>query len=381
MFVDNEANLGALAEARAGAARGTRGAAYIRVGHTISAGLLIDGAVFRGVTGKAGQIGHVTIDENGPICKCGSRGCLDTLAGGPALLELFRDDPSVQRIRDLLLRAEAGDASSRRVIADAGRHIGIAVASLSNLFDPECLVIGGELALAGETLLAPLRHALERSALAGGHGVPEVLQGELGEQAELIGCLALAIESVGIDAERPRRHAPCRARTARGHGVIAPASPRRCAAGAARRRRRSPGASPATPARSRSRCCCPTRRPRATRPSTSRTSPTASTSSGDFRDPLLERRPGRLEAAVAGGGRAGIRGRRCSCSTRSTAPPAVSIVAAANAQGVPVIAYDRFISGGDLAFYVSFDNDNIGTAAGRGADRRSSTTTGPRAAS
>jgi predicted NBD/HSP70 family sugar kinase len=200
VFVDTEANLGALAEARAGAARGSRGAAYIRVGHTISAGLLIDGAVFRGVTGKAGQIGHVTIDENGPICKCGSRGCLDTLAGGPALLELFRDDPSVQRIRDLLLRAEAGDASSRRVIADAGRHIGIAVASLSNLFDPEVLVIGGELALSGETLLAPLRHALERSALAGGHGVPEVVQGELGEQAELIGCLALAIESVGIDA-------------------------------------------------------------------------------------------------------------------------------------------------------------------------------------
>ena len=201
VFVDNEANLGALAEVRAGAARGTRGAAYIRVGHTISAGLIIDGSVFHGVTGKAGQIGHVTIDENGPICKCGSRGCLDTLAGGPALLELFRDDPSVQRIRDLLLRADAGDASSKRVIADAGRHIGIAVASLSNLFDPETLVIGGELAQAGETLLAPLRHALERSALAGGQGVPEVVQGQLGDQAELIGCLALAIENSGIDTE------------------------------------------------------------------------------------------------------------------------------------------------------------------------------------
>jgi predicted NBD/HSP70 family sugar kinase len=119
----------------------------------------------------------------------------------------------VQRIRDLLLRAEAGDASSRRVIADAGRHIGIAVASLSNLFDPESLVIGGELALAGETLLAPLRHALERSALAGGHGVPEVLQGELGEQAELIGCLALAIESVGLDTGARALSAVTSART------------------------------------------------------------------------------------------------------------------------------------------------------------------------
>ncbi len=199
VFVDNEADLGALAETRSGAARGARGTAYIRVGHTISAGLVIGGAVFHGTTGKAGQIGHVTIDENGPICKCGNRGCLDTLAGGAALLDLFRDDPGMQRIRDLLVRADRGEPSARRVIADAGRHIGIAAASLCNLFDPERLVIGGELAQAGETLLAPLRHALERSALAGSGGFPDVLQGELGERAELVGCLALAIENVGLD--------------------------------------------------------------------------------------------------------------------------------------------------------------------------------------
>jgi predicted NBD/HSP70 family sugar kinase len=201
VFVDGEASLGGLAEARSGAARGSRVAAYIRVGHNISAALLINGTVFHGVNGKAGQIGHVTIDENGPICKCGSRGCLDTLAGGPALLELFRDDPGMQRIRDLLLRAEAGDASAKRVIADAGRHIGIATASLANLFDPELLVIGGELAQAGETLLAPLRHALQRSALSGVTGVPEVVQGQLGERAELLGCIALAIDNVGVNTD------------------------------------------------------------------------------------------------------------------------------------------------------------------------------------
>ncbi|MBU1588662.1 MAG: ROK family transcriptional regulator [Actinobacteria bacterium] len=205
VFVDNEANLGGLAEVRFGAARGADVAAYIEVGHSISAGLLIDGALFRGVTGKAGQIGHVTIDENGPICRCGGRGCLDTLAGGPALLELFRDDPGMQRLRDLLVRAESGDASARRVIADAGRHIGIAAASLCNLFDPERLVIGGELAQAGEILLAPMRHALERSALAGVEGVPEIVQGELGERAELLGALALAIENVGLEADVRRR--------------------------------------------------------------------------------------------------------------------------------------------------------------------------------
>lgn len=201
VFVDNEANLGGLAELRTGSARGSSGAAYIRVGHSISAGLLINGAIFRGVTGKAGQIGHVTIDENGPICRCGSRGCLDTLAGGPALLELFRGDPGMQRVRDLLLRAESGDASAKRVIADAGRHIGIAAASLCNLFDPDLLIIGGELAQAGETLLAPMRHALERSVLASSEGVPEIIQGALGDRAELLGCLALAIDQVGVDSD------------------------------------------------------------------------------------------------------------------------------------------------------------------------------------
>lgn len=201
VFVDSEANLGALAELRIGAARGRSNITYIRVGQSISAGLIIGGDLYRGVSGKAGQIGHVTIDEHGPICRCGSRGCLDTLAGGPALLELFRDDPSVQRIRDLLLRAEAGDASSRRVIADAGRHIGIAAASLSNLFDPELIVVGGELASTGETLLAPLRHALERSALASSDGVPTVVQSELGERAELRGCIALAIENSSVPAD------------------------------------------------------------------------------------------------------------------------------------------------------------------------------------
>lgn len=198
VYVESEANVGGLAELRGGVAQAARNAAYIRVGHSISAGLLIEGQIFRGTTGKAGQIGHVTIDENGPICRCGSRGCLDTLAGGPALLELFRGDPGMQRLRDLLLRADNGDASAKRVIADAGRHIGIAAASLCNLFDPELLVIGGELAQAGETLLAPMRHALERSALASRDGVPEIVQGALGERAELLGCLALAIDNVGV---------------------------------------------------------------------------------------------------------------------------------------------------------------------------------------
>lgn len=203
VFLDTEANLGGLAEARHGAARGSHGAAYIRVGYSIGGSLLIGGAPYHGVNGRAGQIGHVTVDENGPICRCGNRGCLETLAGGPALLDLFREDPGFQRLRDIVLRAEEGDSGARRAIADAGRHIGIAAASLANLFDPDVIVVGGELAEAGELLLAPMRHALERAA-PGGTDVPELVQGILGDRAELLGCLALAIDNVAAERRPPR---------------------------------------------------------------------------------------------------------------------------------------------------------------------------------
>lgn len=201
VYVDSEANLGGLAEAREGSGRAASSAVFIRVGHTISSGLIVNGDLFRGMNGKAGQIGHVTIDENGPICRCSNRGCLETYAGGPALLSLFPPSEGMQRLGDLLQASEAGDSSARRVIADAGRHLGIATASLCNLFDPELLVIGGDLAQAGELLMAPMRHALERSALASTSGLPEIVGASFGEWAETRGAIAIALDHVTVDAQ------------------------------------------------------------------------------------------------------------------------------------------------------------------------------------
>ena len=201
VHVDSEANLGGLAEAREGSGRTASSSVFLRVGHTISAGLIVGGDLFRGVNGKAGQIGHVTIDENGPICRCSNRGCLEMYAGGPALLSLFPPDAGMQRISDLLQAAEDGDGSSRRVIADAGRHIGIAAASLCNLFDPELIVVGGELAQAGEILMAPMRHSLERSALPSADGLPEIVGASFGEWAETRGAIAVALDHVTVDAD------------------------------------------------------------------------------------------------------------------------------------------------------------------------------------
>ncbi|WP_413353765.1 ROK family transcriptional regulator [Microbacterium sp. 1P06AB] len=199
VHVDSEANLGALAEAREGAARGASSSVYVTVGHSISAGLLVDGELFRGVSGRTGQIGHMTIDENGALCRCGNRGCLETVAAGPALLAGFSEADGIHRLRDLVTAAGDGVPAAQRTIADAGRHIGIAAASLCNLIDPERIVVGGELARAGEILLAPLRHALERAILGG--GVPEIVASAFAEWAETRGAIALALDHVAVDAD------------------------------------------------------------------------------------------------------------------------------------------------------------------------------------
>ncbi len=201
VFVDSEANLGGLAEAREGSARDVSSAVYIRVGHTVSGGIVAGGDLFHGASGKAGQIGHITIDENGPVCRCSNRGCLETYVGGPALLSAFPPAEGMHRLSDLLLAADDGDAAAQRVIADAGRHLGVAAASVCNLFDPERIVIGGELAAAGEILMAPMRHALERSALTSPAGLPDIIGASFGDWAETRGAIALALEHVDVGAD------------------------------------------------------------------------------------------------------------------------------------------------------------------------------------
>ncbi|MDX6638798.1 MAG: hypothetical protein QOJ01_2309, partial [Solirubrobacterales bacterium] len=149
--VDNDANLGALAEAVSGAGSGAGQIAYIKVASGIGAGLIQDGALFRGSTGPAGEIGHTTVVEDGPFCRCGNRGCLELYASGLALLETVQSNaPDVDTVEKLVDRALAGDAICARAIADSGRHIGVAAASLVNLLGPECIVVGGELSRAGD---------------------------------------------------------------------------------------------------------------------------------------------------------------------------------------------------------------------------------------
>jgi predicted NBD/HSP70 family sugar kinase len=192
--MDNDANLGALAEAAFGAGQDATDLIYLKVASGIGAGLLLNGRLYRGTGGLAGELGHFLVDPNGLVCRCGNRGCLETLAATGALVELLGrshgDDMTVQRMLDL---ARAGDVGCRRVIADAGRAIGRAISMLINMLNPELVVVGGDLAAAGDLLLDGVRDSIARAALPSAAEAAEVVTGVLGERAQVLGAIALVI--------------------------------------------------------------------------------------------------------------------------------------------------------------------------------------------
>ncbi|UUN29815.1 ROK family transcriptional regulator [Streptomyces sp. FIT100] len=198
VYVDNDANLGALGELVWGSGRGVRDLAYIKVAGGVGAGLVIQGQIYRGPGGTAGEIGHITLDESGPVCRCGNRGCLETFAAAPYVLPLLRPshgpDLTMERVVQL---AREGDPGCRRVVADVGRHIGSGVANLCNLLNPSRVVLGGNLAEAGELVLAPIRDSVSRYAIPSAARQLSVLPGALGGRAEVLGALALVLSEMG----------------------------------------------------------------------------------------------------------------------------------------------------------------------------------------
>jgi predicted NBD/HSP70 family sugar kinase len=194
VHVDNDANLGALAEVTLGAGRNAGHAAYLQLSGGIGAGLIVDGRPFRGAFGAAGEIGHMVVDDAGAICRCGNRGCLETVASGPALTRLIGASRGHEpTVAEMIALAHDGDPGCRRAIADAGRHVGRAVGALCNLFNPEMIVVGGDLSAAGELLLGPLRESVMRAAVPIATRDLHVVAGVLGERANVLGALALAI--------------------------------------------------------------------------------------------------------------------------------------------------------------------------------------------
>jgi predicted NBD/HSP70 family sugar kinase len=191
--VDNDANLGALAEAAFGAARDASDLVYIKVSSGIGAGLILNGRLYRGAAGLAGELGHVLVDPDGLVCRCGNRGCLETLAASGALVELLGRSHGDVSVADMLALARDGDLGCQRVIADAGRAIGRGVADLLNVLNPELIVVGGDLAAAGDLLLDGVRESIRRAALPAAAASARLVAGVLGDRAQVLGAVALVV--------------------------------------------------------------------------------------------------------------------------------------------------------------------------------------------
>jgi glucokinase len=204
--LENDATAAALGEHVFGAGRGCRHMVYITVSTGIGGGLIIDGKLYRGASGMAGEIGHIIIDPEGPRCGCGNRGCLEAFASGVALAA--QGEALVARGASPLLAkmvqeegiitggtvcraAEQGDPEARRLIERAGYYLGIGLAAYVNILNPEVIVIGGGLAKVGELLLGPARAEMKRRAFAESLAPLRLEPAELGDYVGVMGLVAL----------------------------------------------------------------------------------------------------------------------------------------------------------------------------------------------
>jgi len=203
----NDAELGALGEWAFGAGRGENNLAYIKVGTGIGAGLLLDGQIYGGTTGSAGEIGHITLSENGPICTCGNRGCLEALAGGRSLAGRAREGIEKGRrtllsetepidsitAQDVILAARRGDLFSQQLVIESGYHLGTAIASLVNLINPGIVVVGGGIAQLGDLLLDPIRQTVRDRSLRVSWEAVRISAAVLGRRSTAMGAVAQAL--------------------------------------------------------------------------------------------------------------------------------------------------------------------------------------------
>jgi glucokinase len=208
VFVDNDANVAALAEHLYGAGRAAQNVVMLTIGTGIGGGLILNGEIYRGSTGAGAELGHIVIDENGPPCQgnCPNHGCVEALASGTAIAKAGKEaaerDPDSAlgkaltegpiQGRTVTELALAGDGPAREVVAQAGRHIGVALSSLANIFDPDVFVIGGGVSVVGDLLLDPAREELRSRALPPQNESPVKLA-ELGPDAGMIGAAAMAL--------------------------------------------------------------------------------------------------------------------------------------------------------------------------------------------
>jgi len=211
-FVINDANAAALGEFYFGAARGIRNFIYITLSTGIGGGIIIDGKIYSGAIGAAGEVGHMTIDDEGPICNCGNRGCWEALASGTALakearhrikegvatsiLEYAEGDVEKVTAQVIYSAAEQGDSLAKELIARTGYYVGVGLANLINIFNPELIVIGGGLSNIGDMLLEPAFKVAEERAYMEAFQAVRFASAELGRNSGVLGAAAFALQEL-----------------------------------------------------------------------------------------------------------------------------------------------------------------------------------------
>jgi predicted NBD/HSP70 family sugar kinase len=202
VFVENDANLGALAEQWWGAGKDGKDLTYIKIGTSIGSGHIINGELYRGAGGTAGEIGHLPVDPAGPRCPCGLTGCLTTFIGSEVLVARAKREVSsgpAENVGDIVRAARAGDAGARRIVADVGAHLGVAVASLMNVLNPAVVVLGGEITGVGDLLLDPVRAAVRDRSLATTFEGTGIITSNLGDKAIAVGGATMVLRAALAD--------------------------------------------------------------------------------------------------------------------------------------------------------------------------------------
>lgn len=198
IYLENDANAGVIAEKWWGRGREFTNLAYIKLGTGVGSGLIVKNEVYRGDGGTAGEIGHTTINSDGPLCRCGNRGCLESFVGAPALIEEVNQQQTngytpVNSITDIIAAAQQHDTLSCHTVTKAGSFLGIAIANLINLFNPGLIVLGGELAAAGDILLDAVQHSVSQRAMPKAASEAIITVSQLGDNAVAIGAATLVI--------------------------------------------------------------------------------------------------------------------------------------------------------------------------------------------
>ncbi len=212
VFVDNNVNAMALAEFEFGKGQGVKNFVFINVGMGIGAGVIINGKLFHGESNCTGEIGHTTVDYNGPKCSCGNKGCLEVMASGPAIAKrvikaikegeksliykLANYDLNQISAEIVSKAANQGDKLGLNIMEETGEYLGTGVANIINLFNPELVIIGGGVTRAGDLIFEPLKKAVQKRAFSVSAKVAKIIPVSLGKDCTVIGAAALVLKEM-----------------------------------------------------------------------------------------------------------------------------------------------------------------------------------------